>query len=62
MVERGEGGSIVNISSMSTVVALPEHTSYCSSKGAVDTLTRVMALELGPNQVTFSLVFFITYC
>ncbi|XP_052786277.1 L-xylulose reductase-like [Mya arenaria] len=51
MVERGEGGAIVNISSMTTNVAFPEHTSYCSSKGAVDTLTRVMALELGPHQI-----------
>lgn len=51
MVERGQGGAIVNISSMTTNVAFPEHTSYCSSKGAVDTLTRVMALELGPHQV-----------
>lgn len=51
MIERGEGGAIVNISSMTTNVAFPEHTSYCSSKGAVDTLTRVMALELGPHQV-----------
>lgn len=51
MIERGQGGAIVNISSMTTNVAFPEHTSYCSSKGAVDTLTRVMALELGPHQV-----------
>ncbi|KAL4239785.1 hypothetical protein ACF0H5_000588 [Mactra antiquata] len=51
MMERGQGGAIVNISSMTTNVAFPEHTSYCSSKGAVDTLTRVMALELGPHQI-----------
>ena len=51
MVERGEGGSIVNISSMTTNVAFKDHTSYTSSKGAVDALTKVMALELGPHQV-----------
>lgn len=51
MIEREQGGAIVNISSMTTNVAFPEHTAYCSSKGAVDTLTRVMALELGPHQV-----------
>ncbi|KAL4239784.1 hypothetical protein ACF0H5_000587 [Mactra antiquata] len=51
MIERGQGGSIVNISSMSTSVALQDHTSYVSSKGAVDTLTKVMALELGPHQI-----------
>jgi len=52
MIERGQGGAIVNISSMTTNVAFPDHTSYCSSKGAVDTLTRVLALELGPHQVS----------
>ena len=51
MVERGEGGAIVNISSMTTNVAFKDHTSYTASKGAVDALTKVMALELGPQQV-----------
>ena len=31
--------------------ALLNHTVYCASKGAVDQLTRVMALDLGPHQV-----------
>lgn len=40
--------AIVNISSVSSMRALREHLSYCASKGAVDQITRVMALELGP--------------
>jgi len=52
MIERGQGGSIVNISSACTTVALKNQTSYCASKGAVDTLTKVMALELGAHQVS----------
>ncbi|XP_045212985.1 L-xylulose reductase-like [Mercenaria mercenaria] len=51
MIDRGEGGAIVNISSMTTNVAFSEHTSYTSSKGAVDSLTKIMALELGPHQI-----------
>lgn len=27
--------------------ALKDHVAYCASKGAVDSMTRVMALELG---------------
>lgn len=48
MIERKRGGAIVNVSSQSSVRALPLHTAYCASKGALDQLTRMMALELGP--------------
>ena len=51
MIERGKGGSIVNMSSQVSKMALPDHAIYCASKGALDQLTRVMALELGPKQV-----------
>jgi NAD(P)-dependent dehydrogenase (short-subunit alcohol dehydrogenase family) len=51
MIERGQGGAIVNVSSQSSLVGLADHTAYCASKGALDQLTRVMALELGPHQI-----------
>lgn len=51
MVARGQGGAIVNVSSQTSTRALPDHTAYCASKGALDQLTRVMALELGPHQI-----------
>ena len=44
-------GSIVNVSSQASAAALKDHSVYCASKAAVDGLTRVMALELGPYQV-----------
>jgi len=49
MIARGGGGAIVNVSSQSSMRALPDHTVYCTSKGALDQLTRMMALELGPS-------------
>lgn len=51
MIERGKGGAIVNLSSQASQVALHGHAAYCASKGALDQLTRVMALELGPHQI-----------
>ena len=51
MIERGKGGSIVNISSIAGMKALEKRTVYCSSKGALDQLTRCLALELGPHKV-----------
>ncbi|MCT7659387.1 SDR family oxidoreductase [Mycobacterium deserti] len=50
MIERG-GGSIVNVSSQASLVALPGHVSYGSSKAAVDNITRVSALELGKHNI-----------
>eukprot|EP01121_Diplochlamys_sp_Union-15-3_P007432 TRINITY_DN1887_c0_g1_i6.p1 TRINITY_DN1887_c0_g1~~TRINITY_DN1887_c0_g1_i6.p1 ORF type:complete len:233 (-),score=51.99 TRINITY_DN1887_c0_g1_i6:219-917(-) len=51
MIERKKGGSIVNISSQASKIGLEGHTAYCVSKGALDQLTRMMALELGPHNI-----------
>jgi L-xylulose reductase len=45
------GGSIVNVSSQASLVALSGHISYGSSKAALDNITRVAALELGPHGI-----------
>jgi NAD(P)-dependent dehydrogenase (short-subunit alcohol dehydrogenase family) len=51
LIERGRGGSIVNVSSQASLVALSGHISYGSSKAAVDNITRVSALELGRHNI-----------
>jgi len=56
MISRGQGGAIVNVSSQASQVALADHAAYCASKGALDQLTRVMALELGPHQIRVNAV------
>ena len=48
----GDGGSIVNISSIASFRAVPNHTIYCTAKAALDMLTMTLALELGPHQVS----------
>jgi L-xylulose reductase len=47
MIRLGRGGVIVNISSQAALVALAGHISYGASKAALDSITRVSALELG---------------
>ncbi|MBV0925373.1 SDR family oxidoreductase [Halomicroarcula limicola] len=51
MRERGEGGAIVNISSIAGLVGYDDAASYCASKGAVANLSRELALELGPDDI-----------
>ena len=51
MIERGVPGAIVNVSSISAMIGLPLHAAYCASKAALDGLTRVMAVELGPHGI-----------
>jgi NAD(P)-dependent dehydrogenase (short-subunit alcohol dehydrogenase family) len=45
MVKTG-GGSVINMSSVNAVMAIPSIASYNMSKGAINQLTRVMALAL----------------
>lgn len=51
MIARGAGGAIVNVSSLSSTNGFRDHAAYCASKGALDALTRVMAIELGPHGI-----------
>jgi NAD(P)-dependent dehydrogenase (short-subunit alcohol dehydrogenase family) len=51
MIRLGRGGSIVNVSSQAALVALHGHISYGASKAALDSITRVSALELGPHGI-----------
>ena len=51
MIRLGLGGSIVNVSSQASLVALKGHISYGSSKAALDNITRVAALELGQYNI-----------
>ena len=44
-------GTIINMSSINAVVAIPNHVPYCVSKGGIDQLTKVMALALAPHGI-----------
>lgn len=56
MIRRGHRGAIVNVSSMASLQGVPEHTAYCATKGALDAMTRVMAVELGEHGIRVNTV------
>jgi 3-oxoacyl-[acyl-carrier protein] reductase len=52
----GEGGSIVNISSLVTRIVPPASAVYTGTKGAVDAITGVLSQELGPRKIRVNAV------
>jgi 3-oxoacyl-[acyl-carrier protein] reductase len=46
-----KGGSVINISSVASTAAPPNSVVYSATKGALDTVTRVLATELGPRRI-----------
>jgi 3-oxoacyl-[acyl-carrier protein] reductase len=46
-----DGGSVINISSTASEDAIPTASVYSATKGAVDTITRVLAAELGARKI-----------
>lgn len=56
MVERGQGGKIVNIASTSVRMTMPGISAYATSKGGVKTLTNAMALSMAPHGIRVNAV------
>jgi NAD(P)-dependent dehydrogenase (short-subunit alcohol dehydrogenase family) len=50
------GGAIVNMSSVNSVMTIPTIASYNASKGAINQLTRVMALSLAEKNIRVNAV------
>ncbi|VDI49360.1 Hypothetical predicted protein [Mytilus galloprovincialis] len=53
IISRKGSGAIVNISSLSSTLAFPGVPIYCTTKAAMDMLTKSMALEFGPFKVNY---------
>lgn len=56
MVERGEGGRIINIASQAAKTGFPHLPAYVSSKHGMVGLTRASAIELGAHGITVNAV------
>jgi glucose 1-dehydrogenase len=52
MVAQGEGGRIINVSSVHEDLAMPTNAPYCATKGGVRMLMRTLAVELAPHKIT----------
>lgn len=46
-----EGGSVINLTSVAGTSAIPGSVVYSATKAAIDSLTRVLAAELGPKKI-----------
>ncbi|XVV08960.1 SDR family oxidoreductase [Actinoplanes sp. CA-131856] len=51
-----DGGRVVNISTLNTVMPAPGLALYCATKGALEQITAVAAKELGPRGITVNTV------
>ncbi len=51
MVEQGQGGRIVNVSSVNAFLGMAQSSHYNTAKGAVDQLTRCLAVEWAPHGI-----------
>src|SRR6185369_970306 len=51
MIKQGDGGRIINITSVHEDWPMPGNTAYCLSKGGMRMLTRTAGVELAPYGV-----------
>ena len=56
MIERGEGGKIINIASQIGLVGYYQRAAYCAAKAGIVNLTRVLALEWAPHSINVNAV------
>jgi glucose 1-dehydrogenase len=51
MIAQGNGGRIINISSVHEDLAMPTNSPYCAAKGGLRMLMRTIAVELAPHNI-----------
>lgn len=56
LLQRGEGGRIVTLSSQMGAVGYPGRAAYCATKHAVNGLTKALAVEWAPHGITVNSV------
>jgi glucose 1-dehydrogenase len=52
MIAQGNGGKIINISSIHEDITAPTNAPYCATKGGMRMLMRTIAVELAPHGIT----------
>lgn len=49
LLQTGEGGTVINISSIAGTTGIGSNVAYCASKAAIDSMTRSLARALAPK-------------
>jgi len=52
MASQGNGGRIINVSSVHEDLPMPTNSPYCAAKGGVRMMMRTIAVELAPHGIT----------
>ncbi len=56
LIKQGDGGAIVNITSIAASIGFDDYAAYCSSKAGLLGLTRAAALALAPHRIRVNAV------
>ncbi|MGH2370171.1 MAG: SDR family NAD(P)-dependent oxidoreductase, partial [Chloroflexota bacterium] len=56
MVRQGNGGRIINLSSVHGFSATTRHVHYEATKGGINMFTKALAIELAPHQITVNAI------
>lgn len=56
MIKQGNGGKIINISSIAGFVGFPRLAHYCAAKAGVIELTKEVAIELAPHKINVNCI------
>jgi NAD(P)-dependent dehydrogenase (short-subunit alcohol dehydrogenase family) len=56
MVAQATGGRIINITSAADILVIADMSAYIAAKGAIVAMTKTLAVELGPHDVTVNAV------
>lgn len=49
LLQEGDGGTVINISSIAGTTGVGSNVAYCASKAAIDSMTRSLARALAPS-------------
>ena len=50
-LQQGQGGIIINVSSVHEIIPRPQYVSYAISKGGMENMTKTLALEYAPHNI-----------
>jgi NAD(P)-dependent dehydrogenase (short-subunit alcohol dehydrogenase family) len=56
MIRQGEGGKIVNFSSIHAMISEPNCSAYTAAKGAIEAFSRTLATELAPHRINVNCI------